>query len=326
MLVRVECDSTRNARQDNLLQSRPRRAAMMVRLMRGFRARVACYCALLVSCAAPEDASGQTDYAAVRRDRRMQAVRTPTPLTIDGALDEAVWRDAPTANEFQQNEPREGEAASEATEVRILYDDTYLYLGVQAYDRSPKDLIVSDLKKDFDTTASDSFEFVLDTFHDERNGYMFATNAMGAKWDAQMVNEGRDINANWDGIWFVQTRVWDVGWSAEIAIPFRTLRFADAETQTWGINFLRRVRRRNEDSYWSPLPRIYRLQRVSMAGTIENLQGIRPGNDLRLKPYALTSGHSVGNLPADGDLEAGFDAKYGVTSSLTWDFTVNTDF
>ena len=139
--------------------------------MTTFRSRFARVFALAVSCGAADAAAGQTDYAALRSDRRLQAVRTPTPLTIDGALDEAAWRDAPAASQFLQNEPREGEPASEATEVRILYDDTYLYLGVQAYDRSPKDLIVSDLKKDFDPSASDSFEFVLDTFRDERNGY-----------------------------------------------------------------------------------------------------------------------------------------------------------
>ena len=89
---------------------------------------------------------------------------------------------------------------------------------------------------------------------------------------------------------------------------------------------MRQSRRRNEETYWAPIPRFYELTRVSMAGTLEGLRGVRPGNDLRLKPYMLTSGNTIGSRPVDGDLEAGFDAKYGVTSSLTWDFTVNTDF
>lgn len=271
-------------------------------------------------------AAGPVDYAALRKERRLDAVRTPTPITVDGALDEAPWRDAPIAGGFLQNEPREGEPATQQTDVRVLYDDEYLYIGVQAHDSAPEQIIVSDLKKDFDPGASDAFEVVLDTFHDERNGYMFATNAMGAKWDAQMVNEGRDINSNWDGIWFVQTRVTTTGWSAEMAIPFRTLRFGDGDVQTWGINFLRRLRRQNEDSLWAPMPRIYRIQRVSMAGTLEGLRGVKPGSDLRLKPYGLSSGHSVGTGPTSADAQAGFDAKYGITSSLTWDFTVNTDF
>jgi len=282
--------------------------------------------ALCLTASVAAESAGPVDYAALRKDRRLEAVRIQTPVTLDGALDEAAWRDAPVATSFLQNEPQEGEPASERTEVRVLYDDEYLYVGVHAHDSAPGGIIVSDLKKDFDPGTSDAFQVVLDTFHDERNGYMFATNAMGAKWDAQMVNEGRDINSNWDGIWSVQTRITATGWTAELAIPFRTLRFADSDVQTWGINFLRRVRRRNEDSHWAPLPRIYRLERVSMAGTLEGLRGVRPGNDLRLKPYALSNAHSVAQGPTLGDAQAGFDAKYGVTSSLTWDFTVNTDF
>ena len=278
--------------------------------------------ALTVQAAADE----RVDYAAIRKERRLAAVRTTTPMTIDGALDEPAWTDAPLAGGFLQSEPHEGEPATEATQVRVLYDDTFLYVGVFARDSSPGEIIVNDLKKDFDPGASDTFEVILDTFHDERNGFMFATNAMGAKWDAQMVNEGRDINSNWDGIWSVKTRVTADGWYAEMAIPFRTLRFADADVQTWGINFLRRIRRRNEDSYWAPLPRIYRIVRVSMAGTLDDLRGIRPGNDLRLKPYVLSNGQTVGTAPTKGDVQVGFDVKYGVTSSLTWDFTVNTDF
>ncbi|PYQ99173.1 MAG: hypothetical protein DMF96_08070 [Acidobacteria bacterium] len=142
-----------------------------------------------------------------------------------------------------QSEPNEGEPASEQTEVRVLYDDANLFIGMFAHDSSPGDIIVSELRKDFDPGANDAFEVILDTFHDERNGYRFATNALGAKWDAQMVNEGRDINSNWDGIWSVQTRIVKTGWYAEIMIPFRTLRFADADPQTWGLNFLTASRR-----------------------------------------------------------------------------------
>jgi hypothetical protein len=271
-------------------------------------------------------AAGQGSDAAVRQPRRLQAVETSTPMTIDGALDEGAWRDAPIAGGFTQSEPDEGAPASQETEVRVVYDEQYLYIGVFAHDSAPGGLIVGDLKKDFDTARTDLFEVVLDTFHDERNGYMFAVNPLGAKWDAQMVNEGRDTNTNWDGLWSAKTRIVEDGWYAEIAIPFRTLRFEAADAQTWGINFMRLIRRRNEETYWTPIPRIYELSRVSMAGTLEGLQGVRPGSDLRLKPYMLTSGNTVGVRPVDGDLEAGFDAKYGVTSSLTWDFTVNTDF
>jgi hypothetical protein len=282
--------------------------------------------ALLAVCAAARPASAQIDYEARQRARQLPIARAASAITLDGALDEAAWQTAEVANGFLQNEPNDGEPASEQTDVRVTYDGGFLYIGVVAHDSAPHEIIVSDLKKDFDPSTSDAFEVILDTFHDGRNGYMFATNASGAKWDAQMVNEGRDINSNWDAIWSVETRITDSGWTAELAIPFRTLRFADADVQTWGINFLRRVRRRNEESLWSPLPRIYKITRVSSAGTLEGLRGVRPGNDLRLKPYALASGQSAGTGPLGGDAQAGFDVKYGITSSLTWDFTVNTDF
>jgi hypothetical protein len=272
------------------------------------------------------EASQQVDYDTARFDRRLPAVRAAGAITIDGALDEPDWSRAPVASGFIQNDPREGDPASEETEVRVLYDASNLYVGVRARDRDPAAILTSELAKDFNRASGDDFEIVLDTFHDGRNGYMFATNARGAKWDAQMINEGREINENWDGLWQVRARVTDDGWYAEIAIPFRTLRFSGASSQTWGVNFQRRVRRRNEDSFWAPLPRIYDLTRVSLAGTLEGLEGVRPGNDLRVKPYVLGSSGTSRVAAIGTDAEAGVDVKFGVTSGLTWDFTVNTDF
>jgi len=266
------------------------------------------------------------DPEGARFERRVQAVRATGPMTLDGVLDEAAWTTAPMAERFIQQDPREGQPATFDTQVRVLYDDNALYFGVFAKDDEPGRLIVNDLKKDYNTDGSDGFRIILDTFHDERNGYQFATNPAGAKWDAQMSNEGREINANWDGIWDVATRVTETGWVAEIRIPFRTLKFNSAEAQTWGMNFERKVRRLNEDSFWSPIPRIYDITRVSLAGTVEGLRGLRPGKNIRVKPYALSSSNTVGRLGTDGDFDAGFDVKYGVTSGLTWDFTVNTDF
>jgi Domain of unknown function (DUF5916)/Carbohydrate family 9 binding domain-like len=270
--------------------------------------------------------AGQIDYKTARTERKLTAVRAAGPIRIDASLDEPDWARAPVARGFVQNDPREGEPATEDTEVRVLYDADNLYFGVFAHDREPQGILTSELVKDFNRASGDDFEIILDTFHDERNGYVFATNAHGAKWDAQMINEGREINENWDALWDVKARIMETGWYAEIAIPFRTLRFSSADEQTWGVNFQRRIRRRNEDSFWAPLPRIYDLQRVSLAGTLEGLQGVRPGNDLRLKPYVLGSAGKSTRVDVGTDADAGLDVKYGVTSGLTWDFTVNTDF
>jgi hypothetical protein len=279
--------------------------------------------------AQPSDGNGGTstiDYNTARLDRKLPATRASGPITLDGRLDELAWAAAPVAKNFIQNDPREGQAATYDTEVRMIYDDAALYIGVFARDDQPGEIIVNELRKDFNTGNGDSFQVVIDTFKDERNGYQFATNPAGAKWDAQMANEGRENNSNWDGVWDVSARIGEDGWYAEMRIPFRTLKFSPAAQQTWGVNFQRRLRRLNENSYWSPIQRIHNLSRVSMAGTIEGLQGVEPGNNFRIKPYALASSSRVANGGNDGDFDAGFDVKYGVTSGLTWDFTVNTDF
>jgi hypothetical protein len=289
---------------------------------RVFAACVLCSVATAVSA----QSNGGIDYGTARHDRKLAATRATGPIELDGRLDELAWAAAPVARNFIQNDPREGQPATFDTDVRMIYDEDALYIGVFAKDDQPNEIIVNELRKDFNTGNGDSFQVVIDTFKDERNGYQFAINPAGAKWDAQMSNEGRENNSNWDGVWDVRTRIGEDGWYAEIRIPFRTLKFSPSAQQTWGVNFQRRLRRLNENSYWSPVPRIHNLSRVSMAGTIEGLQGIQPGNNLRVKPYALASASRVGTGANNEDFDAGFDVKYGVTSGLTWDFTVNTDF
>ena len=142
-----------------------------------------------------------------------------------------------------------------------------------------------------------------------------------------MANEGRDNNANWDGIWDVKTRITETGWVAEIWIPFRTLKFGDADPQVWGLNFERKLRRLNEDSYWSPIPRIYDAQRVSLAGTLEGMRGLARRQEHPREAVRADERQPCLSHPGiDGEFQAGVDVKYGVTSGLVWDFTVNTDF
>ncbi|HUQ86100.1 MAG TPA: DUF5916 domain-containing protein [Vicinamibacterales bacterium] len=276
--------------------------------------------------AAQTTQNGGIDYDTVREERRLKATQAVGPVVLDGKLDEASWAAAPLATNFVQNDPREGEPATFDTEVKLLYNDHALYIGVFAKDPEPAQIIVNELRKDFNTGNGDGFQVVIDTFHDQRNGYQFAINPMGAKWDSQMSNEGRDQNANWDGIWDVRTRIVEDGWYAEIEIPFKTLKFRPETMQTWGINFQRRLRRQNENSYWAPLRRIHQLSRVSMAGTYEGLQGLKQGANVRVKPYGLANLNKLAGVALDRDYDAGVDVKYGVTSGLTWDFTVNTDF
>ncbi len=292
----------------------------------GFVALLAAVALLGTARSLPAQGAPTIDYATARLERKLVAIRAASAITLDGRLDEPAWRDAPVANHFIQNEPREGAPATYDTEVRVVYDDEALYIGVFAHDDQPGGIIVSDLKKDFNLNSSDGFRLIIDTFDDRRNGYQFAVNPAGARWDAQMANEGRENNSNWDGIWEAKTRITETGWYAEIWIPFRTLKFAKGNPQTWGLNFERRLRRLNENSYWSPLPRVYDLERVSLAGTLDGMQGLRPGKNLRVKPYGLSSSNTIGDVGTSGDLSGGLDVKYGVTNGLTLDFTLNTDF
>ena len=226
------------------------------------RSLVAAMFLAAASIAAAQTAQdGAIDYDTARAERRLPAKQAQGPITLDGRLDEPSWAEAPLATNFVQNDPREGEPATYDTEVRMVYDDRALYIGVFAKDPEPGNIMVNELRKDFNTGSADGFQVVIDTFHDGRNGYQFAVNPGGAKWDSQMSNEGRDQNANWDGIWDVGTRIGEDGWYAEIEIPFKTLKFGPDELQTWGINFQRRLRRRNENSYWSPLRRMHQLSR-----------------------------------------------------------------
>ena len=262
-------------------------------------------------------------------DRRklVTAVRADLPITIDGVLDEAVWSQASPAVDFIQAEPIEGQPASEATEVRVAFDDDNLYIATVCRDSDPSGIVVNNIRKDFADREQDTFEVLLDTFADRRNGFVFVTNPQGARADTQMASEGREVNPSWDAIWWVNARTTAEGWTAEFRIPFKTLRFHGGDARNWGINFARRVRRKNEVSYWSPVSRAFTIYRASLEGDLAGLPALRSGRDLRIKPFVLG-----GIVRGDGDerfardFSAGLDVKAGVTPSLTLDLTVNPDF
>jgi hypothetical protein len=271
------------------------------------------------------------------------AIRVDQPPKIDGVLDDEVWKKAPLVEEFTQQEPREGAAASERTEVRVLYDGKTLHIGVHAFDVQPSAIVATEMRRDSDRLLDeDNFEVILDTFNDSRNGYMFVTTPLGAKLEQQISEEGEgnnriglglvnsNINKNWDGIWDVAARITDDGWTAEIAIPLTTLRFADGAEQTWGINFMRNIRRKNEQVFWAPIPKAYSLTRVSQAGSLVGLQSLNHGLDLKLKPYVVSGVRETktsASLQTTSFLrDVGFDMKYGVTGGMNADVTYNTDF
>jgi hypothetical protein len=194
------------------------------------------------------------------------------------------------------------------------------------YDGDAEGLVVNDIKKDFNETTQDVFSVILDTFRDRRNGYVFMTNPEGARADRQIANEGREVNASWDAVWRVETRRTPEGWSVEMEIPFRALRFEEG-VDSWGINFSRRIRRKNELAYWSPVPRAYALTRLSLAGDLDGLPQASGGRDLRVKPYVLGAQvRETGVEDYESREEVGLDVKARVLAAFTLDLTLNPDF
>jgi Domain of unknown function (DUF5916)/Carbohydrate family 9 binding domain-like len=280
----------------------------------------------LVGALAPASAGAQNALpSAITDAERPQAtaVRTEEEMEIDGRLEEAVWRGAALSG-FIQAEPREGQPATEETDVWVAYDENNLYVAAFLHDSGTP--TVNDIRKDFAETSQDVFEVILDTFRDRRNGYVFLTNPEGARGDRQIANEGREINASWDAIWHVATEYVDGGWTVEMAIPFRALRF-DPGSDRWGINFGRLLRRNNEVSYWAPIPRAYTFNRLSLAGDLNGLPNATGGRDLRVKPFVLGSTvRATGGENFVSQSEVGLDVKYRLTEGLTLDVTANPDF
>ena len=270
---------------------------------------------------------GNTRISGVTGSRTLQALQTSAAVRVDGVLDDEAWQRAVPATGFTQSEPREGQPATEATEVMIAFDDQFLYIGARMRDSDPTSEIVNDIRKDFREDDQDDFEVIIDTFRDRRNGYVFIVNPEGGRADRQVANEGRDINASWDAVWDVRTQRASDGWTAEFRIPFRTLRFDPGADQSWGINFSRRIRRKNEVTFWAPVPRAYNLMRLSLAGDVTGLHPGQAGRDIRVKPYVLnTTLRGLGSTSFGNEVNGGVDAKVAVTRGLTLDLTVRPDF
>lgn len=272
-----------------------------------------------------------------------QAIQLSTAPVIDGeVINDEVWQQYPAFDGLKQIRPYSGQPASEKTDIRIGYTETTLYVSVVCYDSEPDKLVVSDARRDASLDGTDSFQFIIDTYHDRQNGFVFGTNSLGVEYDGQVDNEGQGnfnsnrqqggtiggFNLNWDASWEVKSQVGDYGWSAEFAIPLRTIRFASGENKVWGLNIQRNIRKTNEVAYWAPLPIQFDLKRLSLAGELTGLNLKSPGN-LKFIPYALhniSRDFSADPSKAKHSPDVGADIKYSITPSLTLDLTYNTDF
>jgi len=195
------------------------------------------------------------------REKRTVAARAKSHITVDGILDEADWSEAPSIGEILQREPHPGEKPTERSEVKILFDGAHFYIGVMCYDSEPSRIIGTQMARDADLSPDDRIEVLIDSFRDRHNAFYFATNPLGALVDGLLI-ENSELNFDWNAIWTVRTRKSNNGWSAEFAIPFKSLGFKKGQ-ESWGFNFSRTIKRKIEEDRWaSP-----RLARASSAPT-----------------------------------------------------------
>lgn len=268
--------------------------------------------------------------ASAPTERSLRAVRLDAEtVTLDGRLDETAWEQAPVATEFTQQEPVEGGTPSQQTEVRILYTSSHLYIGAVFHYEDPDNISVSRRQRDASLGADDRFMWTLDTYNDGRNAYFFETNPAGLRGDGLLTSgQGFNLNKSWDGIWDVEVTRTEEGWSAEIRIPFRTLQF-DPNQTTWGINFQRTIRVRNEEVLWTGYKRNQGIFRPRFAGELRGLTGLSKGFGLEVTPYGLAKVNRTWNdagVDTDPTVDVGGEVGYSITPTLQSALTINTDF
>jgi len=221
---------------------------------------------------------------AEENNKIITAVPVSTSIKLDGIPNETVWENAVPISNFTQKELIEGASPTEKTEVKAVYNEKNLYFSVKCYDKEPDKIIHNELKWDGDIESDDNFTVVLDTFNDQRTGFYFSVNPNGARLDA-LIKSVEEINDDWNGVWDVAAQITDYGWSAEIVIPFLTLRFPDAEIQNWGINFSRKIRRKNEEVLWTAWKRDDGILQISRAGKLAGVKNIRRGKHTEFTQY-----------------------------------------
>ena len=251
---------------------------------------------------------------------RATATRTVEAIRVDGRLDEPAWRETEPLSGFVQREPMQGGEPSEKTEIRVLFTDTALYIGAICHDRSPREIVATQLSRDADLDVDDRLTIVLDPFFDHRNGFFFQVNAAGARADGQVSNNAESLSRDWDGIWNAVARITNDGWIAEIEIPFKTLRFKPGQSR-WGFNVERQIKRRQEIDRWTAGRQNVWIGNLAEAGQLDGLDGVRQGLGLDVRPYG-----SAATGSGSGEAAGGVDVFKNLTPSVNAAVTVNTDF
>ena len=252
---------------------------------------------------------------------------TVDPIQIDGVLDELSWKQADPADNFFMMTPMDTSLANIKTEVRLTYDDKFLYLSAVCHDGKPGPYMVESMRRDFNFSKNDNFIFFLDTYNDLTNGFTFGTNAVGAEWDGNMY-EGGKVDLSWDNIWYSKVKGYSDYWVMEISIPFRTLRYKK-DISSWGINLSRYDLKTPEKSAWAPVPRQFPSASLAYTGSLvwDSIPP-KPGTNFSVIPYVLTRAIKLYDqkIPTEYKTMVGADAKISITSSLNLDLTVNPNF
>jgi hypothetical protein len=263
----------------------------------------------------------------------VHATRVTTPIRADGRLDEEAYATVPAITEFIQGEPDNGAPITERTEAWVMFDDNFIYISCRCWDPQMDRIVANDMRRDSPNLRNnDNFAVEFDTFHDRRNGFLFYVTPIGALFDGMTTDE-RQNNSDWNTVWEGKVGRFEGGWTAEMAIPFKSLRYKPERDQTWGINLRRVIRSKNEWAYIVPTEMSWgqiAIFRVSAAATLTGVQAPAAAKNLEIKPYAISrlTTDLLARPPVDNDFDpdAGVDVKYGVTKSLTADLTYNTDF
>ncbi len=256
---------------------------------------------------------------------KIVAQRITAAIDIDGRLRERTWQKVKRLNHFIQREPNTGKPASEKTEVAIVYDATALYFGIWCHDRQAAQLTAQKMQRDFNYDGEDNFIVIIDTYDDNRNGYLFAINPNGAMADARISGNGGQINRDWDGVWQAAAVVGRAGWYAEIAIPFTTLKF-DVARLDWGVNFERNIQRKREQVVWQGWSPDATIGQVARAGRLTNMKGVQATAAWQIRPYSLAGVENSREHGSRTVATVGGDLDYLLTPSLQLSATLHPDF
>lgn len=289
-----------------------------------FKYALGAFLVLAGNVSAPPQAQAQSAGAP-------EAVRAERAPKLDGTLADPLWESAKPITDFRQQEPYEGQPATERTEVRILYTRRAIYFGIRCLDSQPSRIIASELRRDVSQDLDDHLEILIDSNRDRRGAYVFQVNPLGTQMDGLIVEEQRDnsdtdFDSGWDGVWTSEARIGAEGWTATIEIPFTTLNFTRSADVRWGVNFKRFIRRKNESDLWKAYRRTFGITKVSQAGDLEGIHDIGSGRLFIVKPYGLARYDKETGQNPKFPLTGGVDVKYGLTSNLVLNLTADTDF